>query len=507
MPGTFTYTATTNKVVVTGGTSGSPADFASFKAADDAGTGTSLLAATAPGSSVTLTYQVRPVEYRAIPVKFIVASKTAETDYLFITGTDAWGAAQTESIDVSAGNGTYTSTKRWATITNIDCSDNPAGGGTVWADGTIAVTQDIWGVLWKLGTAISDVWKWTCGLYIGDGSTATYFTQRKGVLIADILGGAGGYASGNSRIMLSVQANGVFQLGYSASNHITSDGVLVFGVTVNGSSTPYGVFTVNGGAIKLYGSSFGSHQRDGETAADFNLNFGSATSDTKVWNCSFGGVFCVSECGAADYYNNTYLNAKYGLRGPSSTMTFDRVYVNAGTYAGYFVSGSQAIELWNVYARGCSAGFLTYHVQNTYCGVINADCNTWNHSMIGDTINFKLYRRYSVDINVKDNNGNALAGVTVRMENGSGYYTNDAETRYGFEVTTDSNGDIAQQVVSRSYYASTAPTTEVYLGPWKITLSKAGYKTQVVDSLVLDRALKLTFQMTRIDEPPAPWEA
>ena len=56
MPGTFAYTESTNIVVVTGGTSGSPADFASFVAADRAGTGTSLLAATSPGSSVTLTY-------------------------------------------------------------------------------------------------------------------------------------------------------------------------------------------------------------------------------------------------------------------------------------------------------------------------------------------------------------------------------------------------------------------------------------------------------------------
>ena len=76
MPGTFTYTVATNTVVVTAGTSGSPADFASFVTADRAGTGTSLKAATAASKTLTLTYAVRPVELRAIVVKLIVASKT-----------------------------------------------------------------------------------------------------------------------------------------------------------------------------------------------------------------------------------------------------------------------------------------------------------------------------------------------------------------------------------------------------------------------------------------------
>jgi hypothetical protein len=149
----FSYVVATNIVTVTGGTSGTPATFADFVTADRAGTGTSLKAATAASKTLTLTYAVRPVELRAIVVKLIVAAKTTETDYLFITGTDAWDAAQTENIDVSAGNGTYTSTKRWRTITNISCSDATDGTGTVWADGTLAVTQDIWGVIWDKGNS------------------------------------------------------------------------------------------------------------------------------------------------------------------------------------------------------------------------------------------------------------------------------------------------------------------------------------------------------------------
>ena len=142
----FTYTKSTNTVVLTGGTSGTPATFADFVTADRAGSVTLLTAWVPNNNTKALTYQITPVEKRALLISFVVAAKTAEADFIFVTGTDAWDAAQTESINVTAGNGTYVTTKRFRTITNIDCSDNAGGGGTVWADGTVAVTQPQWGV-------------------------------------------------------------------------------------------------------------------------------------------------------------------------------------------------------------------------------------------------------------------------------------------------------------------------------------------------------------------------
>ena len=117
-----------NTVRVTGGTSGTPATFDDFVTADRAGTGTTILDAGSPASDLALDTPVRPVEDLAIIVKCIVANKTAEADFIFITGKDWRGAAQTESIDVTAGNGSYTSTKYWSEITTLDCSDNGAGG-------------------------------------------------------------------------------------------------------------------------------------------------------------------------------------------------------------------------------------------------------------------------------------------------------------------------------------------------------------------------------------------
>ena len=147
MPGTFTYDEATNTVEVTDGTEGNPAAFADMYAADQGGVDTDLLPAEAGAADNTLTFQIRATGDRALLINFIVAAKSAEADHIFITGTDAWNVAQTESLDVTAGNGTYQTTLRFRTITNIDCSDNAAGGGTVWADGTIQVTQDIFGAV------------------------------------------------------------------------------------------------------------------------------------------------------------------------------------------------------------------------------------------------------------------------------------------------------------------------------------------------------------------------
>ena len=89
----FTYTESTNTVVVTDGTSGTPATFADFVTADRAGTAVLLVATAGLSPTLPLDYQIRPVENIALLITFNVASKTTETDYIYITGTDWRDAA------------------------------------------------------------------------------------------------------------------------------------------------------------------------------------------------------------------------------------------------------------------------------------------------------------------------------------------------------------------------------------------------------------------------------
>ncbi|GAG31412.1 unnamed protein product, partial [marine sediment metagenome] len=135
-----------------------------------------LLDAGTPANDLALEYPIRPVEDLALLVKCVVAgTKTADEDYIFITGKDWRGAAQTESIDVSAGDGTYEPAKYWSVITTLDCSDEAAGSGNVWGDGNLTVTQDIWGVIWDYGNG---QYKIDSHLDFGNGSTTSYFKSE-----------------------------------------------------------------------------------------------------------------------------------------------------------------------------------------------------------------------------------------------------------------------------------------------------------------------------------------
>ena len=91
--GTFAYTETTNKIVVTDGTSGAPATFNDMYTADQAGTGTILNVAENGAAAVTLDYPIRPTHSKALQVKCIVAAKTAEADFIYIDGFDWNGVA------------------------------------------------------------------------------------------------------------------------------------------------------------------------------------------------------------------------------------------------------------------------------------------------------------------------------------------------------------------------------------------------------------------------------
>lgn len=178
----FEYTEVTNLVVLTGGTSGTPATFDDFVTFDRAGSA-ELLDPTSCDKAMSLVYQIRPVEEKALVISFIIGAKSADTDYLYITGTDAWGTALYEAIDISAGNGTYTSTRRFKTISNIDVEDVGDGSGTAAADGTLQVTQPQWGVIWDYGNGqylIDAKLEW------GNGSTTTHFqSSREMVYWAD----------------------------------------------------------------------------------------------------------------------------------------------------------------------------------------------------------------------------------------------------------------------------------------------------------------------------------
>jgi len=459
----FTYTKSTNTVVVTGGTSGTPATFADFVTADRAGSVT-LLAAWAPISNTkALTYQITPVEKLGLIISFVIAGKTAETDYIFITGTDAWGNAQTESINVTAGNGTYASVLHWRTITNIDCSDNPVGNGTVWANGTVAVTQPQWGVIWNLGNGLYTV---DSSLNIGNGSTATYMRTSREAII---------FPSSH----FYVTENATFQIG-KLQGSWGYDGSYI-AVTPSAASPYWGVF-VNGGTILIYASLL-RHLGSGNPA-DFyagtvkikNSIFLGAYSDDSAWQRRFSFDSGLTTCEIEDaFFANTsdiFLSVTPGV--------FSDIHSH-----------------YNHYGIECQAsGVVASGLRFTEIGI--SDILTWTSSSARTIIckdpkipingvyhvgNADSWAKeaYTCNINICDKDGTAINGATVLCEDKDG---NDI-----FSVNTNASGNITEQTIIYKHWQGLGSPVPTIYSPHKFTISKAGYQTLVLENITVDHPI------------------
>lgn len=146
-------------------------------AADQAGSYT-ILPAIAPAASLA-PYEM-PVKAldRAAQVDVVLAGTTAGAgDTVVLTGIDLLGNTQTETIDVSGGNGTYTSEKYFQDITDVACNG--------FSGGTIQIDQKCWGMIYRrqepedprYGRAV-DHCLLRCFLFFGDGGTSTTVTLK-----------------------------------------------------------------------------------------------------------------------------------------------------------------------------------------------------------------------------------------------------------------------------------------------------------------------------------------
>jgi hypothetical protein len=463
----FAYTVATNTVVVTGGTSGVPATFADFVTADRAGTGTSLKAASAASKTYTLTYAVRPVELLAIVVKCIVAAKTTETDYLFITGTDAWDAAQTENIDVSAGNGTYTSTKRWRTITNISCSDATDGTGTVWADGTLAVTQDIWGAIWNKGNS---QYQLDSPFFVGNEVTSSYFrTSNEEITLTAIEAIYGG-------ISIAVTDNATFQAGIleDLTTKRTSRGTAFNSVYAN-ISYLFGL-TAGSGIIYLYSSWF----RAAFSSTSSGCGIDSAT---RLWNCigCQNILFSVAYIGT-DISNFIVEKSSYaGGRAAFQTSSSSNLTVTDCAFGVYlYLTGN--VSFINCTIQGSTTNALRLYRITADKYLDNCTFDSWGITDGGGPHTYDLWRRYYCDIHVVDKDGTNLASATVLCQ--------DKDGTTAFSVSTDANGNIAQQTIVYQKFDHTNSWAAVTYSPHKFTISKAGYQTLVLDAITVNAPIK-----------------
>jgi len=450
----FTYDESDNKVVVTGGTEGTPAIFADFVTADRAGTAelTPKDAPDACTTNMTLTYQIRPVEDLALQITFTLASTSAGAgDTLDVTGTDWHGDAQNESIDVAAGDGAYTGAKYWQTITDIDC--------TGWADGTLKVTQPQWGVIWDYGNGQYQI---DALLHFGDESTATYFASENELVIFN------GY---------------VF---YVKSNAHARLGALTDGQPINGSywkvintATYWNLDNSSTGAyLDLYNSIFDVNGNNGHVHILTQSEINRAT--------------IISRSGKNVTFNNTGTTIKdlcviYGQLTFSSVPTSinGMIHDHATGYSAFGHEGTGDITITGAEATNDEHPTHRWRVtcSDTKGLILRNPITAPTQATITIDANGRFLREeYSCNIEVADKDGTLIDDVVVDCEDKDGTAVWTAGTIVTGATTT---GLIDEQWIPRHKWEDTAETETDY-SPHKFTLSKAGYETLVLDNITVD---------------------
>ena len=462
----FGYTPATNIVVVTGGTAGVPATFADFVTADRAGS-YAVMDAIATAMNLTLDRLIRPVEFRALKITFTLAGTNAGAgDTVDTTGTDAWGNAQTESINVAAGNGVYVSAKYWRTITDIDCTGFADGVGTIDA------VQGQWGVIWDWGDKRYDL---ACKEFeIGNGATSTHFTEKNAhIFLLD------GIATANSTRRITVKSNATFTLGevLDAVLKSTKNGC----VLTTQESNYYNCFLINtqGGHTYLYGTPFVNKYYTYNKRQNLYGN-----NVTRMWNCQIlGAIYLESLGGGGDVYNLFITGAPIALGYPRSVL--DEVFISGSCHdtsgQAIFALGGWDFTASNILVKDMLTR-LIYAFNYTGTGnLIDMVTDVW--SIFWATPNSgRIYRKYTCNIHIVDKDGNNLNGVTVSCQ--------DTDANVVFSVNTNASGDIAEQTISRGYCQSPETDLDTDLtkdySPHKFTISKAGYETMELDDVTVD---------------------
>lgn len=420
----------------------------------DRGGQADLLPATACAVNMTLTYQIRPVEDLALQLKFLLAGTSAGAgDTLDITGTDWRGAAQVESINVAAGNGTYVGTKHWRTITDIDC--------TGWADGTLRVTQPRWGVIWDKGNRQYQVDSY---FHVGGGGVPTYFQDKSIQLVL-----ADGWVTAT---WITVVANATFILGalIDAIDKTTKEGCAIF--SVEDSTTIKLIDSV--GTAYLYSCQF-TCQRAARLS-DMDRIYNCVASKNVFLNCVNVSTDIENFIVQDDYYTNLFRTQNLEISNLHSQ----------GCRYGFWFWNAGTVNLYNSTTIGILDNDLVFQDATGTKNLINCEIEDWTNILWLGTSTADIYRKYTCNIHIADKDGTNLANATILCE--------DKDGNEIFSVLTDANGDIAEQQIPYADMIASA-TPWVVRSPHKFTISKAGYETLVEDDKTIDDHIVWDFEL------------
>ena len=444
------YDAVNNVMTVTGYTEAVPCTFSDLWNADKAGS-RQLLAPTAAAVDLSLTTQPKPTDKIALKLNLIITGFSVAGE-VTLTGLDKDDNAQIETISITA-NGTYVTTKWFKSIdaAGVDCTGSY----------TIEITQSQWGVVWKPSATQFKLDQ--TALTIGDGTTETWFIDKAvSVLFYHC-------RKGSDVNVITLRKYGHIRFGQldDATKKTTSEGV---NINLEDDATE-GRFISKGGtgsSADFFGCSFIYESTSYYFFALFV--YPDASFPVRIYNSIFSRIYFGFTYNF-DIYNSYVLRSLSGLGiRTQSGGTFNRIGIYNCSYGVSFDAATDKV-VSNILIRVPPTSYAirwTGGGANFY--LVNPDIDVWNIAWHYAPFGI-IYRQYEFDLTVTDKDNNPISNATVTLK--------DKDGNTVFSATTDVNGLIATQTVSRGYYNQANGNTLQEYSPHTLTITKNGYQTYV----------------------------
>jgi len=180
--------------------------------------------------------------------------------------------------------------------------------------------------------------------------------------------------------------------------------------------------------------------------------------------------------GTAEWFNLILEKGNYALSYGVGSL-FENIHVT-DCYGIIWTQVIYNFNVKNVYGRGLTK---TAVLSNSWSGtgyLINADLDVWAFTWNG-TCTGKVYRQYTFNLKVTEQDGTAINGATVTLK--------DKDDNQVFSVSTAGDGTITEQTVTRGYYGQAHGDTLQDYSPHKLIIEKAGFQTYEIQGITMEK--------------------
>jgi|GEM_PF-2556963 len=304
-----------------------------------------------------------------------------------------------------------------------------------------------WGVVTRQCT---NQFCFNCRLVIGDGTTETWFVDSLKQIIFSATS-----TSGSSQKLFDVKSSSHFILGVCSSDvdKTTEDGC---SLSYLGTDVP-GIIYSNV-PVEIYSSVFSSPNGNAHIYTPSGSKFYNVLFTKNIYLSSASGVF----------HNVVFQNSFYAMNDPTIESGSGKIRIESVEYGLFIHTGTTLINSEILQSGYADIRVFMSSVDHYF---INVVCD-WVIQWLGTSAG-KIYRQYTFDLKVIDKDNTAINGATVKIW--------DKDNNLVVDTTTDANGEIATQTITRGYYNQANGNTLQDASPHLIKIEKAGYTTYEAD--------------------------